>query len=64
MICHDSEARLLLARERADVLANEMRAGRYAANADPRRSVLRNSTALLARLRQERRQFEAPAYER
>ena len=66
MICHDSEALLLFARERADLLANEMQAARHAANAEPRRSALRRSTALLTRPRQERRerQYEAPAFER
>jgi hypothetical protein len=66
MICHDSEARLLFARERANLLASEMRVVRHAANAEPRRSALRRSTALLARLRKERRerQYEAPAYQR
>ena len=51
MDCYNSEARLLFARERANLLANEMRAARRPANTRPSGSALRRSARLLARLR-------------
>jgi hypothetical protein len=52
MIYHDTEARLLLARERANMLAADVQPARLAPDAKPRESVGGRSTALLARLRQ------------
>jgi len=65
MIYHDTEARSLFARERAELLASEMRAARGPANVEPSGSRRRRLIALLAHLRQQRRerQYEAPAYE-
>jgi hypothetical protein len=48
MNVYESEARLLFARERADLLASEMRAAR---RTQPSRSVFSRSTGFLARLR-------------
>jgi hypothetical protein len=45
---YDNEARSLLARERADLLASEMRAAR---RTQPSRSVFSRSSGFLARLR-------------
>jgi hypothetical protein len=55
MIVHDTEARLLFARERASLLANEMRTARRAKEAEPRRSAPEMSTGLFSRLREQRR---------
>jgi hypothetical protein len=55
MIHYDSEARLLFARERAELLRNEMRAARHSSFLNPS-AVLRRSLALLARALRMRRE--------
>jgi hypothetical protein len=55
MIHYDSEARRLFARERAQLLQNEMRAARHASSLNPS-AVLRRSLALLARALRMRRE--------
>ena len=65
MIYPDNEARSLFARERAELLASEMRAARRSASVEGSRSRPRRLGMWLARLGQQRRekQHEAPAYE-
>ena len=55
MIHYDSEARLLFARERAQLLQNEMRAARHPSFLNPS-AVLRRSLVLLARALRMRRE--------
>jgi hypothetical protein len=55
MIHYHSEARLLFAREHAQLLQNEMRAARHASSLNPS-AVLRRSLALLARALRMRRE--------
>jgi hypothetical protein len=55
MIHYDSEARLLFARERAQLLHSEMRAARHASSLNPS-AVLLRSLALLARALRMRRE--------
>ena len=55
MIHYDSEARPLFARERAQLLQNEMRAVRQASAGDPK-ILPRGSVALLARALRMRRE--------
>jgi len=55
MIHYDNEARLLFARERVQLLQNEMQAARQASSADPG-AVARGSLALLARALRIRRE--------
>jgi hypothetical protein len=66
MIDYQSETRLLLAQERAGLLASEMQAARQTAHAEPSESTLRTLAVLLARLRPQRARTEcdAPVYER
>lgn len=65
MIYHDPDTRSLFARERAELLASEMRAGEQPANLKPSGWRLHSSLALLAQLRRRRRapQLGKPAYE-
>jgi hypothetical protein len=65
MIYPDNEARSLFARERAELLASEMRAARPSASVEASRSRPSRLGMHLARLGQQRRekQPEAPAYE-
>jgi len=60
MIHYDSEARLLFARERVQLLQNEMHAARHARSANPG-AVLRGSVALLARALRMRRELPKEA---
>jgi hypothetical protein len=55
MIHYDCEARLPFARERAQLLQNEMRAARHASSLNPS-AVVRRSLALLARALRMRRE--------
>jgi len=49
MNCYETEARQLFARERANLLANEMRATRRPANPQPTSSALRTLAAIARR---------------
>jgi hypothetical protein len=62
MIHYDNEARLLFARERAQLLQNEMRAARHSSSANPR-AVLVGSLALLGRALRMRRERPSEATE-
>jgi hypothetical protein len=61
MIYHDTDARALFARERAQLLANEMRRGRNA-KGDHTSGRLERLLAHVSAQRRKR-QYEAPAYE-
>jgi hypothetical protein len=65
MIYHDSETRSLLARERAELLAHEMRAARRPAGVESNGSRPHPVRALLTRLRRPawKARHEAAAYE-
>jgi hypothetical protein len=65
MIYHDTETRSLLARERAERLAAEMRVAHRLADVKPSASDRRRFRALLACLRRLARseRYEGPAYE-
>ena len=65
MIYPDPEARSLFARERAELLASEMRAARRSASVEASRSCPSRLGMRLARLGRQRRekQHEGPAYE-
>lgn len=65
MIYHDGETRSLLARERAELLAHEMRAAHRPAGVESSGSCPHRYRALLARLRRPewKARHEAAAYE-
>jgi len=62
MIHYDSEARLLFARERFQLLQSEMQAARHARSSNPG-AVLRGSLARLARALRMRRELPKEATE-